>query len=120
MPPSEARELVTGLFADLASSTELAVRQDPEQLRSLLSVFLEEMMNPIRAFSGVVEKYAGDAIMTVFAVPQVHKDDAERTVRVAVAMRRAGVPARSTFAGSYFRMPTSRCDMPLSSFWSEP
>ena len=61
MPPSEERKLVTVLFADLVGSTELAVRQDPEQLRALLSAFFEEMAQQIRAFGGVVEKYAGDA-----------------------------------------------------------
>jgi class 3 adenylate cyclase/tetratricopeptide (TPR) repeat protein len=87
MPPSEERKLVTVLFADLAGSTELAVQQDPERLRALLSAFFEEMTQQIRAFGGVVEKYAGDAIMAVFGVPQVHEDDAERAVRAAVAMR---------------------------------
>ena len=87
MPPSEERKLVTVLFADLARSTELAVRQDPEQLRSLLSAFFEEMAQQIRAFGGAVEKYAGDAIMAVFGVPQVHEDDAERAVRAALAMQ---------------------------------
>ena len=36
MPPAEERKLVTVLFADLAGSTELAVRRDPEQFRALL------------------------------------------------------------------------------------
>ena len=87
MSPSEERKLVTVLFADLAGSTELSARHDPEQLRALLSAFFEEMAQQIRAFGGVVEKYAGDAIMAVFGVPQVHEDDAERAVRAAVAMR---------------------------------
>ena len=87
MPSSEERKLVTVLFADLAGSTELAARHDPEQLRALLSAFFEEMAQQIRAFGGVVEKYAGDAIMAVFGVPRVHEDDAERAVRAAVAMR---------------------------------
>ena len=60
MPSSEERKLVTVLFGDLAGSTELAVRHDPEQLRALLSAFFEEMAQQIRAFGGVVEKYAGD------------------------------------------------------------
>ena len=87
MPSSEERKLVTVLFADLAGSTELAVQQDPEQLRALLSSFFEEMAQQIRNFGGAVEKYAGDAIMAVFGVPQVHEDDAERAIRAALAMR---------------------------------
>jgi class 3 adenylate cyclase len=55
MAPSEERKLVTVLFADLVGSTELAVRQDPEQLRALLSAFFDEMAQQVRAFGGVVE-----------------------------------------------------------------
>jgi class 3 adenylate cyclase len=43
MPSLEERKLVTVLFADLAGSTELATRHDPEQLRGLLAAFFEEM-----------------------------------------------------------------------------
>ena len=89
------------LFADLVGSTELAVRQDPEQLRGLLSAYFEEMAQQIRAFGGVVEKYAGDAIMAVFGVPQVHEDDAERAVRAAVAMRESLVELNPMFEQEY-------------------
>jgi class 3 adenylate cyclase/tetratricopeptide (TPR) repeat protein len=101
MPPSEERKLVTVLFADLVGSTELAVRQDPEQLRALLSAFFDEMTHQIRAFGGIVEKYAGDAIMAVFGVPQVHEDDAERAVRAALAMRESLVQLNPMFEQEY-------------------
>jgi len=52
MPPSEERKLVTVLFGDLVGFTELALPQDPEQLRALLSAFFEEMAQQIRAFGG--------------------------------------------------------------------
>lgn len=87
-PPDE-RKPVTVLFADLAGSTELATRQDPEQLRAMLAAFFDEMREQIQAFGGTVEKYAGDAIMAVFGVPRVNEDDAERAVRAALAMRQS-------------------------------
>jgi class 3 adenylate cyclase/tetratricopeptide (TPR) repeat protein len=87
MAASDERKPVTVLFADLAGSTELATRHDPEQLRALLAAFFDEMRQQIEAFGGTVEKYAGDAIMAVFGVPRVGEDDAERAVRAAVAMR---------------------------------
>ena len=65
MTSRDERKVVTVLFADLAGSTELAQRHDPEQLRQLLSAFFEEMSQQIRSFGGTVEKYAGDAIMAV-------------------------------------------------------
>ncbi len=97
----EERKLVTVLFADLARSTELATGRDPEQLRSLLSAFFEEMAQQIQAFGGTVEKYAGDAIMAVFGVPQVHEDDAERAVRAAMAMQQSLAQLNPVFAQEY-------------------
>jgi class 3 adenylate cyclase len=87
MAATDERKPVTVLFADLVGSTELATGQDPEQLRALLGAFFDEMRQRIEAFGGTVEKYAGDAVMAVFGVPQVHEDDAERAVRAALAMR---------------------------------
>jgi class 3 adenylate cyclase/tetratricopeptide (TPR) repeat protein len=101
MVSAEERKLVTVLFADLAGSTELAVTREPEQFRALLSAFFDEMAAQIRAFGGTVEKYAGDAVMAVFGVPQVHEDDAERAVRAAVAMRESVGQLNSMFEQEY-------------------
>jgi len=101
MSRAEERKLVTVLFADLAGSTELAVRHDPEQLRALLTAYFEEMAQQVRAFGGVVEKYAGDAIMAVFGVPHVHEDDAERAVRAAVAMQESLTLLNPSFEADY-------------------
>lgn len=98
---SEERKLVTVLFADLARSTELVVEHDPEELRALLSSFFEEMSQQIDTYGGTVEKYAGDAIMAVFGVPQIHEDDAERAVRAAFAMRQTLEQLNSTFEQQY-------------------
>jgi class 3 adenylate cyclase/tetratricopeptide (TPR) repeat protein len=87
MAARDERKPVTVVFADLAGSTELATRHDPEHLRALLAAFFDEMRQQIEAFGGTVEKYAGDAVMAVFGVPRVGEDDAERAVRAAVAMR---------------------------------
>src|SRR5262245_18570100 len=97
----EERKLVTVLFADLAGSTELATGRDPEQLRSLLAAFFEEMAQQIAAFGGTVEKYAGDAVMAVFGIPQVHEDDAERAVRAAMAMRQSLGQLNPVFEAEY-------------------
>ena len=99
--PADERKPVTVLFADLVGSTELATRQDPEQLRAMLAAFFDEMREQIQAFGGSVEKYAGDAIMAVFGVPRVNEDDAERAVRAALAMRQSLEQLNPLFEGEY-------------------
>jgi len=83
------RKTVTVLFCDLADSTALGERLDPETLRSLLGRWYDAMRAPIERHGGQVEKFIGDAVMAVFGVPQVHEDDALRAVRAAVEMREA-------------------------------
>ena len=75
------------LFCDLAGSTELGERLDPESLRALLQRWYEAMRTGVESHGGQVEKFIGDAVMAVFGVPQVHEDDALRAVRAAVEMR---------------------------------
>lgn len=84
----EERKLATVLFADLVGSTELASAQDPERTRALLERFYDAMAVEIEAAGGTVEKYAGDAVMAAFGVPQSHEDDAERALHAALSMQR--------------------------------
>jgi class 3 adenylate cyclase len=86
-PASATRKTVTVLFCDLADSTELAERLDPESLRGLMARWFGAMREPVERHGGTVEKFIGDAVMAVFGVPHVHEDDALRAVRAAVEMR---------------------------------
>ncbi|MFN8233690.1 MAG: adenylate/guanylate cyclase domain-containing protein [Actinomycetota bacterium] len=86
--PLQERKVVTSLFADLAASTELATRLDPEDLRRVLEPFFSAMTEEIERFGGTVEKFIGDAVVAFFGVPFAHEDDPERAVRAALAMQR--------------------------------
>ena len=83
----EERRVVTILFADLAGSTALGERIDPEDLRALQGELYTFMDDEVVRFGGTTEKFAGDAILAVFGVPQAHEDDPERAVRAALAIR---------------------------------
>lgn len=88
--PNEARRrLVTAVFCDLVGSTELAERLDAEALRKLLDRFFEAMRAAIERHGGTVEKFIGDAVVSVFGVPVAHEDDTLRAVRAALEMRDA-------------------------------
>jgi len=78
---------VTVLFADLTGSTALGEQLDPERLRTLLSEYFTAMASVIESQGGVVEKFIGDAVMSVFGIPTAHEDDAERALRAALEMQ---------------------------------
>lgn len=78
---------MTVLFADVAGSTGLGERLDPEHLREVLDSFFDAMRREIEAEGGTVEKYIGDAIFAVFGVPTAHEDDPTRALRAALRMR---------------------------------
>jgi class 3 adenylate cyclase/tetratricopeptide (TPR) repeat protein len=86
-PTEELRKVVTTLFADVAGSTAVGERLDPESLRRVMSRHFDEIKRIVEEHGGVVEKFIGDAVMAVFGVPRVHEDDALRAVRAAVAVR---------------------------------
>jgi class 3 adenylate cyclase/tetratricopeptide (TPR) repeat protein len=92
--PHGARKTVTVVFCDVAGSTPIAERLDPESVREVLSRFFREMRAVLEAHGGTVEKFIGDAVMAVFGVPLLHEDDAIRAVRAAAEMRDA-LPALS-------------------------
>ncbi|HZT84491.1 MAG TPA: adenylate/guanylate cyclase domain-containing protein [Gaiellaceae bacterium] len=82
-----ARKTVSVLFCDLADSTALGERLDPEPLRELMGQWYDEMRAAVEHHGGVVEKFIGDAVMAVFGLPRAHEDDALRAVRAALDMQ---------------------------------
>ena len=82
----EERKLATVLFADLVGSTALASSEDPERTRALLERFYEAMAEEIECAGGMVEKFAGDAVMAVFGAPAALEDHAERALHAALAL----------------------------------
>src|SRR5579884_1055682 len=90
----EERRLVTALFCDLVGFTPLTERLDAEGVRAIQTTYFERMSGEIARFGGVVEKFAGDAILALFGVPLAQGDDAERAVLCALAMQSALIPLR--------------------------
>jgi class 3 adenylate cyclase len=82
------RKLATVLFADLVDSTVAAGGQDPERTRARLERFYDSMAREIEAAGGTVEKFAGDAVMAAFGVPEALEDHAERALHAALSMQR--------------------------------
>jgi len=97
------RRVLSVLFADLVGSTQLVTRIDPEPMRVLIGQYFTAMRQEIERYGGVVEKFVGDAVMAVFGLPLAHEDDADRSVRAAVAMQRR-MAGLNTSSGMELRM----------------
>ena len=87
---------MTVVFVDLAASTELAARLDPERYREVLAAFHGAVTDEITVLGGRAEGFIGDAVLGVFGVPTLHDDDAQRGIRAALAVvdRTARLQAR--------------------------
>jgi class 3 adenylate cyclase/tetratricopeptide (TPR) repeat protein len=83
------RKTVTLVFCDVADSTPLGERLDPESLRGVWSSYHETAREVLERHGGTIEKFVGDAVMAAFGIPVVHEDDALRAVRAAVELREA-------------------------------
>lgn len=95
-PARAERRQLTVMFCDLVGSTRLAERLDPEELRELMRAYQSVCAEAIARYEGHVAQYLGDGLMVYFGWPKAHEDDAERSVRAALAMLEAikAVPAR--------------------------
>src|SRR5215510_13165525 len=88
-PAMQFRRLVTILFVDVVESMALAESLDPEALAGVLRRYFETVSTAIGRHGGIVEKYAGDAVMAAFGIPVSHEDDALRAARAALDVRAA-------------------------------
>ncbi len=87
---AERRQL-TVMFCDLAGSTELSQRLDPEDLRDVNIAYQDACKAAIERYEGYVARYMGDGVLAYFGYPKAHEDDAERAVHAALAVIEAVV-----------------------------
>jgi len=80
----DERRVVTVVFADLAGSTALAERLDPEEVRLIIGEGIARAVAAIEAYGGTVKDLAGDGVLALFGAPRAHEDDPERAVLAAL------------------------------------
>lgn len=84
-PHHEAeRRALTVMFCDLAGSTALSERLDPEDLQDVLTAYQDCCRAAIGRYGGFIARYMGDGILVYFGYPAAHEDDARRAVRAAL------------------------------------
>ena len=73
------------MFADLAGSTALSQRLDPEEMRDVLRAYQDAVAAEVARFEGHLAKFMGDGVLAYFGWPSAHEDEAERSVRAGLA-----------------------------------
>ncbi|MBW2563878.1 MAG: adenylate/guanylate cyclase domain-containing protein [Deltaproteobacteria bacterium] len=91
------RKTVTIMMSDLRGFTSLSETRDPEDMVRLLNRYLERMSKVIMEYDGMIDEFIGDAILTVFGVPEEHDDDPLRAVACALAMQNALIELNNEF-----------------------
>ena len=86
--PVSERKCVTVLFSDLTGYTAMSEKLDPEDVKEITSRIFGEISKIVASYDGFIEKFAGDAVMAIFGVPQSHEDDPIRAVKAAREIHR--------------------------------
>ena len=80
---------VTVLFSDLRDFTKFSEGNSPEQVVEMLNEYFDVMVKTITDHKGWLDKFIGDAIMSVWGVPYTGDDDAADAINAALDMRTA-------------------------------
>ena len=80
---------LTVLFSDVRGFTTISEGLQPDQLATLMNLYLGAMTEVIRRHRGTLDKYIGDAIMAFWGAPVDDPQHAKNAVVTALEMQKA-------------------------------
>jgi len=80
------RQMVTILFADIRNFTSMSEKNEPEDVLAFLNSYLNDMIEVIFRYQGILDKILGDGIMAIYGPPVLMEDSAENALNTAVDM----------------------------------
>ncbi|MDX2239562.1 MAG: adenylate/guanylate cyclase domain-containing protein [Leptolyngbyaceae cyanobacterium bins.302] len=83
------RRKVTLLISDLRGFSAFSERLPPEQVVTLLNLYLGVMADVVDRYKGTINEFIGDGIFVMFGAPIARPDDAQRAIACAIAMQLA-------------------------------
>jgi adenylate cyclase len=83
------RRKVTVMLSDLRGFSAISERLSPEQVVTVLNLYLGTMADIITQYQGTVNEFIGDGIFVMFGAPVYRKDDSQRAIACAIAMQTA-------------------------------
>ena len=82
---AERRQL-TVMFCDIAESTKLSERLDPEDLMEVVRRYQSVCAEVIEKFGGSIAQYLGDGLLVYFGYPTAYENAPERAARAGLEM----------------------------------
>ena len=83
---SGIRREATFIFTDIAGFTTLSEKLTSDKLSEVLNEYLDGACQIILRYDGTVDKFIGDAIMSIFNAPLAQPDHADRSVKCALEL----------------------------------
>ncbi|MBW4580501.1 MAG: adenylate/guanylate cyclase domain-containing protein [Tildeniella nuda ZEHNDER 1965/U140] len=83
------RRKVTILISDLRGFSAISERLPPEQVVTILNLYLGMMSDTVNRYNGTINEFIGDGVFVMFGAPIYREDDSERAVACAIAMQSA-------------------------------
>lgn len=90
LAPGGHEALVTVMFSDVQSFTDMSEKVTPKELSQILTQYFDEATNCVLAQQGTVTKYIGDSVMAVWGAPVPRADHAARAVKAALGIGQLG------------------------------
>jgi adenylate cyclase len=83
----EKRQIAV-LFTDIRGFTALAETLRPDDMASLLTEYLTQMVECVFRYDGTLDKFVGDSVMAQWGAPIGGPDDADKALAAAIDMMR--------------------------------
>jgi adenylate cyclase len=90
LAPGGRECLVSIMFTDVQSFTELSERVTPKELSLILTSYFDEATQCVLAQQGTIIKYVGDSVLAIWGAPVPCPDHAIRTVKAALSINELG------------------------------
>src|SRR5271157_5806666 len=87
-------KIVTVMFADVANSTAMFEKLDPEAVHEIMDRCFGLLMDEIHRYEGTINQFLGDGVMALFGAPIAHEDPPHRALCAALAIQEGRQPLR--------------------------
>ncbi len=105
------QKLVTVMMSDLRGFTAICERLTPEEVISMLNMYLETMTEVILKYKGTIIEFLGDGILALFGAPVTRDDDAQRAVACVLEMQLLMPTVNARFREKGFEEVTMGCGL---------